>query len=429
MKRVLVLDDNLTICLMLKSWLKKENYIAESASNVNEAIELVKSKPFDLILSDIRMPEADGFSFLSWIKRYDSDILVIMMTGFADVESAVESMKLGAVDYISKPIDPDTLFRKINEAFENYNRNVEKRKAQNMFIMPPGENYNHLFAQLDFAAQNAENVLICGNTGTGKKSAAQYIYEKSSFNRGPFITLDCTELQNSKCLQYYNNGNPSPIDEALASAKGGVLFIQNPDNLDSISQDKILSGLTNLSKKDELLIIAASDKVNGEVKKRLIPKLYNCFEDCMITMPSMKGHEEAIMFFANYFLNFANNELNKRIEYFSPEVVEAFIQHDWQGNIQEIKNTVLKAALLTEGAEVKKELASGLFKNSMPTPVVEKGSEINVEALRKENYEREKIGDALELAKGNKTLAASILNIDRKTLYNKIRLYQIELTN
>ena len=116
-KSVLVIDDNLTICLMLKSWLAKKGFNVEIATNVEQAKQMIKEHPFDLVLSDIRMPESDGFALLSWVKKYDSDMLVIMMTGFADIESAVESMKSGASDYIAKPIEPELLFRKIDEAF------------------------------------------------------------------------------------------------------------------------------------------------------------------------------------------------------------------------------------------------------------------------------------------------------------------------
>ena len=117
-KNILIVDDNLTICLMLKSWLVKNNYNVETTSSAQDAKQMVKDFPFDLILSDIRMPNVDGISFLNWAKKYDSDILVIMMTGYAEIESVVESMKSGATDYISKPIDPEILFSKIEEAFQ-----------------------------------------------------------------------------------------------------------------------------------------------------------------------------------------------------------------------------------------------------------------------------------------------------------------------
>ncbi len=136
-KNVLIVDDNLTVCLMLKSWLIKRGYQVETAPGASEAKQMVKEQPFDLILTDIRMPDTDGLTFLSWVRKYDSDIIVIMITGYADVESAVLSMKAGAADYIPKPIEPEHLFKKIDEAFqiqEYKNKNI----APQMTLFCPG---------------------------------------------------------------------------------------------------------------------------------------------------------------------------------------------------------------------------------------------------------------------------------------------------
>ncbi|MDD3788635.1 MAG: response regulator [Petrimonas sp.] len=430
MRRILILDDNLTICLMLKSWLVKRGFVAETATNVEDAITLVKDKPFDLILSDIRMPEADGFSFLSWVKRYDSDILVMMMTGFVDIESAVESMKSGAVDYIPKPIDPEILFGKIEDAFKKHNKNIEKRKTQTMFVKPPGEEYAKLFDKLHEAAEKEKHILILGDRGTGKSSAARYIYEKSMRSVGAFIVFDREDMPNKMKPAASDNAEPA-IQDYLQQARGGVLFVKSIENFDTFEQDAILRAITT-QKKDESFtqIILCTDKSKNDLKKELIPKLYQYLEKDAITMPSLNGNKEEILFFAHHFLIFANIEVNKNIRSFSPEVEHVLVTYSWPGNIQEIKNTILKAALNTRGTEVPKEIAPELLKNKIIDPVVEEDNAlINVKSLRKENYEREKIKDALDLAKWNKTMAASILNIDRKTLYNKIKQYKLEVTN
>ena len=145
MKRILILDDNLTICLMLKSWLTKKNYKVDTATSVGEAQQKVKNEAYDLILSDIRMPEADGFSFLSWIKRFDSDVLVIMMTSYADIETAVESMKSGAVDYIPKPIEAESLYQKIADALKNHENQKKAEQIREPLIKPEGEIYMSIF--------------------------------------------------------------------------------------------------------------------------------------------------------------------------------------------------------------------------------------------------------------------------------------------
>ncbi|MDD2938806.1 MAG: response regulator, partial [Proteiniphilum sp.] len=167
-RSVLIIDDNLTVCLMLKSWLVKQGYMVETASSTSEAKKMVKENPFDLILTDVRMPDSDGLTFLSWVKKFDSDIIVIMITAYADVESAVLSMKSGAADYIPKPIEPEYLFKKIEEAFQMQELKQRKRRFANDFIVPPGEEYQVLLSQLDQIAEYNKHQLFIGARGTGK---------------------------------------------------------------------------------------------------------------------------------------------------------------------------------------------------------------------------------------------------------------------
>ena len=164
MKRnFLIVDDNLTVCLMLKSWLVKKGYQAETASDVNSAKQLVRDQPYDLILVDIKMPDIDGLTFLSWVKKFDSEILVIMMTGYADIESAIASMKSGASDYISKPIEPEQLFQKIEEAFQTQLNRQRKDIRCNELIKPPGKQYAQLLKYLDNVVETKSHLLISGN--------------------------------------------------------------------------------------------------------------------------------------------------------------------------------------------------------------------------------------------------------------------------
>ena len=176
MKRILILDDNLTICLMLKSWLVKKEYQADTATSVQEAQQKVRNEAYDLILSDIRMPDVDGFSFLSWIKKFDSAILVIMMTGYADIESAVESMKLGAADYIAKPIEAELLYKKIADAFKVQENQRFTEQFRDPLIWPPGECYDAISAKVNEVIHDESHLLVIGDNGTGKTSVARYIY-------------------------------------------------------------------------------------------------------------------------------------------------------------------------------------------------------------------------------------------------------------
>lgn len=412
---------------MLKSWLTKKGFLVETATNVKDAKQIVRENPFDLILSDIRMPETDGFSFLSWVKKYDSDILVIMMTSFADIETAVESMKSGAADYISKPIEPELLFKKIEAAFKVQANQQDSKKFFSSYSKPPGDAYVKLEKKIDELTEKNQHFLLIGERGSGKASVAQYVYDRGFDSLKPFVIFDVEQ----QLLQLSNlqDSEKSVLMQKAEKAKGGLLYIKKVDKFDRINQDELLSLLTKQNKDEYYTqVILGSDKSKKELEQLLLPKLYQLLEKDTVEVPPLRGQREAILFFAERFLKFANIELDKNINSIAPEVTKQLIAYSWPGNIQELKNTILKVALLTDESQIKPEILHALFKNNQ-LDIDSQPAELSVSGLRKENYEKEKIIEALELAKGNKTMAASILNIDRKTLYNKIKLYNVEYAN
>ncbi len=408
---------------MLKSWLVKNNFKVEATSSAEEAKQMVREIPFDLILTDIRMPGVDGLTFLNWVKKYDSDILVIMMTGYAEIESVVEAMKSGATDYISKPIDPDVLFSKIEEAFE-VQENIKKNKQfPNYFLIPPGKEYKQVLEQLNEIAENRDHLLIIGDRGTGKSSSVKHIFEKSIHKSKPLVTLDASDMAKSESSV---NGFESVLSEKFKVAKGGLFYIREIDQLDIFLQNELLDILTKQSKDDNFTqVVLSTQQCMSDLQNTLIPKLYNQLLKNVIVLPSLKGKEEEILSFSLHFLKFANYVLNKEIKGISPDMQKELITYDWPGNIQELKNTILKAALLSECDYINLEVAEDLF--GVSKSVEDEAKMLNIESLKKENYEKEKIYQALKLSKGNKTMAASILNIDRKTLYNKIKLYGVTI--
>lgn len=420
-KNILIVDDNLTICLMLKSWLVKNNYNVETTSSAQEAKQMVKDIPFDLILSDIRMPDVDGISFLNWTKKYDSDIQVIMMTGYAEIESVVESMKSGATDYISKPIDPEILFSKIEEAFQVQENIKKNNQFPNDFLIPPGNEYKQLHEQLHLIAENNDHLLIIGDRGTGKHSSVKLIFEKGIHRSQSLVKLDASDLIST---QSDNNEYESVLIKKIKVAKGGLFYIRDIDKLNLFLQNELLTVLTKQSRDENFTqVILSSQQSLEELQNTLIPKLYNVLQKNVVILPPLKGKSEQILSFSQHFLEFANFALNKQLKGIDSEMQKEFISYNWPGNIQELKNTIIKAALLTEGDVITTEIAEELFGGIKYER--EETNTININSLRKENYEKEKIYQALTLAKGNKTMAASILNIDRKTLYNKIKLYSV----
>ncbi len=427
MKRILILDDNLTVCLMLKSWLVKQHYQADTATSVQEAQQKVKNEAYDLILSDIRMPESDGFSFLSWVKKFDSDILVIMMTGYAYIESAVESMKLGAVDYIAKPIEAEVLYKKIDDALKYQENQKNTEQFRDPLIRPGGEIYTRVFDKLSEVVHDNSHLLVIGDKGTGKTSVAHYIYSRSRIDSGPFVTFDL----NSQALN--RNGERGDCEElflqAFEKAKGGLLLVKNLQKTGIHFQTLLLKALSSQKKDDNFVqIIITTGEKKEQLSSALLPKLVDLLLRSYIELPTLRGNEEAILFYAEHFLNVVNRQLDRKVKKIAPEVLEAFFKHPWEENIKELKNLIFKACLLTEGDTISGTILPVLFKNlsGEGTEPVQPQKHV-IEGLKKENYEKEKIIEALEFAKGNKTVAASILNIDRKTLYNKIKLYNVEV--
>lgn len=433
MKRnFLIVDDNLTVCLMLKSWLVKKGYSAETATDVCTAKKMVREQPYDMILADIRMPEIDGLTFLSWVKKHDSDILVIMMTGYADIESAISSMKSGASDYISKPIEPEQLFHKIEEAFQTQLNKQRNDTFRSVMIRPPGQAFTEIFRMLDNVVEHKSYVLITGNRGTGKAALVNYLYNKGYDLGAPLITLDMEQAGNGRDL---NSLSSVPADQLsllmdrFDEARGGILHIRAADLLDLNLQNELLGLLTRQSRDDDFVqAVLSSVKKKEELQKLLIPKLYTfLLEKGCVELPSLKGEKEIIDAFVKHFLLFSNHVLNKEVKGIEPALMEHFYSHNWEGNIQELKNMVLKAVLLTDSKYISASLSSDLFGKGEGKEEKKSQTVNSIYKLRKENYEKEKIIEALQLSKGNKTMAASILNIDRKTLYNKIKLYNVSL--
>ena len=427
MKRLLILDDNLTICLMLRSWLVKQDYNVDIATSVEEAKQKVKNEAYDLILSDIRMPEADGFSFLSWIQKFDSDILVIMMTSYADIETAVESMKAGAADYIAKPIEAENLYKKIADALKNHENQKVAEHFRKPLIKPRGDVYMNIFHKLNEVIHNDSHLLVIGDHGTGKTSVAHYIYGRGGVDAGPFETID----MESQTLNWNNERGAYEqlFLEALEKAKGGLLLIKNLQKTDINLQTLLIKALSTQKKDDGFVqIILTTGEKKEQLSSILLPKLADLLLKSYIELPTLQGNKEIILFYAQHFLEMANKELDKKIKKIDTKVLEEFYKHPWNGNIRELKNMIFKACLLTEGNTVSGAILPVLFKNFSKEMVESiQPQKQTIEGLKKENYEKEKITEALEIAKGNKTVAASILNIDRKTLYNKIKLYNVEV--
>ena len=270
--------------------------------------------------------------------------------------------------------------------------------------------------------------MIIGDRGTGKSSAVKYIYEKGIDGFKPLILLDANDIVDKDYELNQKVDGRSILHEKFEKAKGGLLFIREIDQLNKFMQDDVLKIITRQNRDEDFTqIILSSEEKLESLQIILIPKLFNLIKDDCVILPSLKGREQQIAFFSTYFLRFANYTLNKEITAIDPLIQKQLFEHDWPGNIKELKNCIMKAALLTDGDKITADISDKLFGNGKLKGDNKQINKSSIQSLRKENYEKEKIHQALELAKGNKTMAASILNIDRKTLYNKIKLYKIKM--
>lgn len=445
MKSILIVEDDITFGMMLKTWLGKKGFTVSSASTVARAKKHLETEPTDLVLSDLRLPDKDGIHLLSWLREEGKRLPFIIITGYADIPSAVQAMKMGAQDYIAKPVNPEELLKKINEALETGKDPAsvpakEKEKFQQApdahFLEGESDAARQLYNYVNLVAPTNMSVLINGASGTGKEYVAHRIHQLSKRSSHPFIAVDCgsvpKELAASEFFGHVKGAFTGALQDkigAFVAADGGTLFLDEVGNLGYETQIQLLRALqerkirpvgsTQETQVDIRLITATNENLEHLIQKGTFREdLYHRLNEFTIHMPALKDRQEDILLFANFFLDQANRELEKRLIGFDEAASQALYQYYWPGNLRQMKNTIKRATLLATGNLI---------------TLTELGYEITAEqsqhreiSLRNEKTEREYILEALRQTGNNKSKAAALLKIDRKTLYNKMKLYRIE---
>ncbi len=453
-RKILVIEDDVAFGTMLKNWFQRNSFDATLCSKIADAKAELKKNAFSLVLSDLRLPDGDGIMLLEWIKDNNIDVPFIVMTSYAEVQSAVSAIKLGAEDYLQKPINPAMLREKIDAVFaksdakpvsEDEQKRSEKTSTTAVKTKPaikkpvtPGfvlggsaaarTMYDHILK----VAPTRMSVLILGESGTGKEFAAKLIHDNSQRKDKPFIALDCgalsKELAPSELFGHLKGSFTSAIDNktgVFEQANGGTVFLDEVGNLSYEVQVQLLRALQEKkirpvgSAKDisvDVRIVAATneDLSNAIAQGTFREDLYHRLDEFSLSVPPLRDREDDILLFANEFLSQANAELDKEIKGFHPETIKLMRQHHWSGNLRELRNVVRRAALFANDEFISPE--------DLPKFAEKKTEDMG---LRPEN-EKEQIESALHKARGNKTLAAKLLKIDRKTLYNKMHLYDIK---
>lgn len=439
MKHILIVEDDTTFAVMLQTWLSKKKFSVASVSGIAAAKKTLIESSVDLVLCDLRLPDGDGIDLLEWVSNRNVNVPLIVMTSYAAIPSAVQAMKLGARDYISKPVNPEDLLQKINEVF---NAGVKTGKQipvsesvpeETNYLEGQSEAARQLYTYVKLVAPTSMSVLINGASGTGKEYVAKRIHQLSKRSEKPFVAIDCGAIPKELAASEFFGHKKGPFTGAIEDkvgafieADGGTIFLDEIGNLSYDVQVQLLRvlqerrvkpiGTTTEVKVDVRLIAATNEDLKAAIKSGAFREdLYHRINEFTIYMPHLCERGEDIPLFANFFLDQANRELEKPVPGFLPEAMERISQYTWPGNLREMRNTVMRAALLAQGNPIRVEHLGIDMNIDKP---------INI--LHDPDSERTKIVSALQKCSGNKSKAAAMLGIDRKTLYNKLKLYQIE---
>ena len=439
MLSILIVEDDITFSLMLTTWLGKKGFVVRSSSSVSDAKRRLGEEAFDLVISDLRLPDSDGIDLLKWLKSTHPSLPLIMMTSYAEIQTAVQAMKLGAADYIAKPLNPDELLGKIKELVrveEKAPARVPVSSAPDLYIEGQSQAACQLYEHVRLVAPTDMSVLVTGASGTGKEYIARRIHEQSNRSKAPFVAVDCgaipKELAASEFFGHVKGSFTGAIENktgAFVAAQGGTIFLDEIGNLTYEVQVQLLRALQErkvkpIGSNQEIAINVRLISATNENLRQAIEKgdfredLYHRINEFTIRIPDLKERKEDLLLFANHFLDLANSELQKDIIGFDNDTMQLFQSYSWPGNLRQMKNVIKYATLLTTGRYItRKELPEELTENL--------SSHTNIQ-LKNVEHERDLIRKALQECGNNKTRAAQLLGIDRKTLYNKLKIYQLD---
>lgn len=464
MKKILLVEDDLTYSRIVKNFLSKNGFSVDATSKVKEAQQLIKNTRYDLIIADFRLPDGTGMELLQWSKAYFPDTNVILITHYSDIRIAIKAMKLGAFEYITKPINPDELLATVKESFgkkENTYRSISggstreittSPKAKINYVIGDSQESKKLEKYIQLVGPTDLSILVLGETGTGKELISKRIHECSDRKDRPFIAIDCgaipKELAGSELFGHVKGAFTGALENKTGHferAKGGTIFLDEVGNLSYDVQIQLLRAIQERKIRKiggdkeinvDFRIIAATNENlfrqagNGKFRE----DLYHRLNEFTLQAIALRDRKTDLEDFANEFLKESNQRLNKAVEGFSPEVWDIFLEYQWPGNLRELRNIIKRAVLLTpEGIIQKEALPPGLledetilFDSSKPSNTLNDNPSLTEASDYKKNWEeqeRELIQKVLLDTKYNKSKTARILKMDRKTLYSKIEKF------
>ncbi|MGI8951560.1 MAG: sigma-54-dependent transcriptional regulator [Chitinophagaceae bacterium] len=484
MQKILVIDDDRDMCLLLNRFLTRKGYEVKEMYSGKKALECMEVEQPDLVMCDLRLEDMDGITLLNKIKQKYAAMPVIIITGYSDIKTSVNAIKLGAFDYVTKPLLPEEILVTIQQALNNNDNDASELKTTDPsllkskekkinttqsgeYIFGDTESFNKIMKQVNLVAPTNYTVIIYGESGSGKEAIAQEIHKRSKRSAKPFVAIDCgalsKELAGSELFGHEKGAFTGALNQKTGSfelANGGSIFLDEIANLSYEIQVSLLrvvqerkmrriGGVKDIEL--DVRIIIASNEIlwNATRNGKFREDLFHRFNEFTIEMPPLRQRKDDIMLFANHFLHLTNQELDKNVKGFTAEVETMFKNYIWYGNLRELKNVIKKATLLTETDYIEphslpfeisnfsklqfNETIDGTLNNaftSSPRNSIFHQQENAATTLKEAGIdaEYEMILKALKQANYNKSKAAKILQIDRKTLYNKMNQYQ-ELKN
>jgi len=436
MHRVLIIEDDITFTQMLEGFLSRNQYNVTIAHNIKAGSALLQQDKVDVLLLDYRLPDGTGMELLEKLKASGLHIPVVIMTSFNDIRTAVRAMRMGAYEYITKPVNPDELLMILQDALQS--RETKVMAPAVPFVKGQSVSAQKLHEYISLVAPTNMSVVLQGESGTGKELAAQSIHQLSKRSAKPFVAIDCgaltPELALSELFGHRKGAFTGAMDDKkglFEAADGGTIFLDEVGNLGYEVQVKLLRALqereiqpvgsNRIIKVDIRVITATNDDLLISVKDgKFREDLYHRLNEFKILVPSLRERGSDLGLFIDYFIRMANKELGKEVKGLSTEVTDIFHNYDWPGNLRELKNIVRRAVLLTPGDII--------CRNAIPDEMflsVDAAPGPDLKAIQAVT-EKEQIIRTLEQVKYNKSKAAKLLNIDRTTLYYKMSKYGIE---
>jgi two-component system response regulator HydG len=474
MKRILIIDDDMDMCNLLGRFLQKKGFETDASHSGNKGIAKFKESKFDIVLCDFRLGDKEGREVLKEIKQIDPYAIVIIITGYSDIKTAVDVIKSGAFDYITKPLIPEEVLNVISRALTQSPEGADaprpsatsaatrkngKPSTDGEFLVGQAPVTRELYRQVELVAPTNYSIILYGESGTGKEVIARTIHQNSARKDKPFVAMDCgtlsKELAGSELFGHVKGSFTGAVADKeghFELANGGTLFLDEVGNLSYEIQAALLRviqerkfkrvGGTREMETDVRLIVASNENLQEAYRRgRFREDLFHRFNEFSIVLPPFRNRKEDIPLFAEFFLNKSNKELNKSVEGFEPEVMQIFLDYSWPGNLREFRNVIRRAALLTTSGFISTRVLpteivdnnnfSQNYLSSQPQelhiaaihhhPISHKETDLKNAAAQ---AEYDTIMNVLKQVNYNKSRAAEILKIDRKTLYNKIKSYQ-----